>query len=231
MKSPHPMTAIRRMLSIDVQMRASLAKLARGTGMIGLAATSVACVDLGSNDDVYTADVATSDLVPTDSANEDTSAPPSGKTLYESQCASCHAADGKGTAIGPSVRYVPRGFGGYVVRHGRDAMPFAVAMAAYPETSLDAEALGLILDHLHTLDRPTTGSELYGMLCANCHGDDGRGGRVDTSLVGEGGEVSEKVREGASGAAYGSSDFMPAWSSGQLSNAEVALIKAHVNTF
>ena len=67
--------------------------------------------------------------------------------------------------------------------------------------------------------------------CANCHGRDARGGPVGKSVLGETGEFLEKVREGEGGNNYSRrKDYMPSWSSGEITNAEVLAMVSYVRT-
>ncbi len=83
--------------------------------------------------------------------------------------------------------------------------------------------------------KPTGGQALYQRFCANCHGSNGLGGRVHKDIVEEANEgadeLLETVRKGHGGSAYGERDeYMPAWTSAQLSNDDVTAIAAYLRT-
>jgi mono/diheme cytochrome c family protein len=67
--------------------------------------------------------------------------------------------------------------------------------------------------------------------CANCHGADARGGRVGKGIIDEVDDIDERVREGHGGTDYGARyDFMPSWSTSDLTNADVSSIAAYLQT-
>src|SRR5437868_5934691 len=108
-------------------------------------------------------------------------------------------------------------------------MGFDGDMPAFATAELSDAELADILTFLAAAPRPTTGDALFARFCANCHGADGGGGRVGKSLGGEADSVSSRVRRGHGGTSYGSrTQYMPAWSATDLSDAEVAEIEAYV---
>ena len=156
-----------------------------------------------------------------------------GAALFEQRCASCHGSDGGGSEIGPQIKSPVVGYAAYVVRHGRDDMPFADAMPVFDEASLATAELDRILEHLRSFPKPEDGRGLYERYCGNCHGEGARGGRVEKDLTEEAQEepedLLEKVREGEGGTSYGErEEYMPAWAKDELSDADVAAIVAYV---
>ena len=158
-----------------------------------------------------------------------------GEALFLDRCSACHGPTGEGTPIAPRIQEPVRGYAAYVVRHGRDEEFYSSTMDPFATDDLSDEQLDLIVDFLHTPERPADGAGLYGRFCANCHGQDALGGRSGKDLleeVGEGaGEVLEAVREGHGGSNYGKrTSYMPAWSSSELSSAEVTKIVDYLTT-
>lgn len=159
-----------------------------------------------------------------------------GKDAYDRLCSGCHGGGdntGLGSTLAPPIRFPSRGYAGYVVRKGRDEMAaFAIAMPAFDTTALPDETMEELFDYLHEFEKPMDGEGLFTLFCANCHGDDARGGRVDKNIRFESaGDFSEKVREGEGGSNYGSRlNYMPEWSSSELSKDDISAILAHVKT-
>ena len=68
-------------------------------------------------------------------------------------------------------------------------------------------------------------------ICQNCHGENGRSGRVGKNIVREVSNMASIVRSGHGGTSYGSrTSYMPKWSTTELTDAELALIKSYVST-
>lgn len=159
-----------------------------------------------------------------------------GEAVYNQLCVGCHGAGadaGKGSGIGPSVRFVNRGFGQHVIRSGRDEMSdFSIAMPKFDAASLPDDKLGALLDYLHSFEKPTTGEGLFLTFCANCHGRNALGGRVGEGIKGKpAGEYFELVREGHAGTNYGAStSYMPSWATAELSDSDVTAIVDYVKT-
>lgn len=156
----------------------------------------------------------------------------SGVDYYGRVCAGCHGSAGEGTTRGPEIRNPVTGYARYVVRAGRPGVPwFTDAMPAYTTDSLSDTQLNEIIAWLRTAAKPSDGAALYNRFCANCHGRDARGGPVGKSVLGETGEFLEKVREGEGGNNYSRrKDYMPSWSSGEITNAEVQAMISYVRT-
>jgi mono/diheme cytochrome c family protein len=71
----------------------------------------------------------------------------------------------------------------------------------------------------------------YVRFCRNCHGADAHGGRVGESITGESDELHEAVREGHGGDRYADrTEYMPAWTTAELSDVEVALVADYLAT-
>jgi mono/diheme cytochrome c family protein len=156
-----------------------------------------------------------------------------GATAYAMNCARCHGVAGEGTATkGPQIGNPVRGFAKYTVRNGRTMqLGFETGMDAYPEEFLSEATLDAIMDFLAATPKPTTGPELFRRFCGNCHGATARGGRTGQDITEELDKVSEQVREGNGGTNYGSrTKYMPRWSTAELTDAEVGLIRAAIPT-
>ncbi len=171
-----------------------------------------------------------------DGADADTGEPgePDGAALFAANCSSCHGADAMGTTLAPTIRNPDVGYATYVVRNGRDDLPFDLAMPAFAEAQLSDDEVAAIVEHLRSFDNPTTGEALFVEACANCHGADAQGGRVGKDITHEVlddgfADVLERVRDGEGGTNYAARTvFMRAWPAADLSDAEVQLIVDYV---
>jgi mono/diheme cytochrome c family protein len=152
-----------------------------------------------------------------------------GAALFEANCQSCHG-DGSGTNLGPTILNPVAGYATFVVRAGRNEMGFPNGgMAALTATDLPDAQLAAILTFLGTAAKPTTGPELYGRFCENCHGANGRSGRVAKNIVREANAIARIVRTGHGGSSYGSrGSYMPSWTTAELTDAEVTAIRTYV---
>ncbi|MFM8411654.1 MAG: c-type cytochrome [Alphaproteobacteria bacterium] len=106
-----------------------------------------------------------------------------GNEVYLDRCEVCHGPFGRvapTASLPPGVRKLPRDLSSpafqrsvtdrqlaQIARHGRAGMP------AIP--GLDGDDLAVLVPFLRTL---SPGHELYGVYCASCHGEDGRGSTV-----------------------------------------------------
>ena len=80
----------------------------------------------------------------------------------------------------------PEDYTRWIIRNGRTGHPdFIVGMTAYDECALSDTTLDEIIAFLNAPPKPTDGQGLYEDFCANCHGDDGRGGLITTGFQGE----------------------------------------------
>lgn len=145
---------------------------------------------------------------------------------YQQQCSACHGANGEGNALGPQIQSPVYPYATWVTRNGRSGVGYPGAMPGYSEAELPTAMLDGIMSWLAEAPQPRDGRGLNARYCANCHGADGRGGPTRASIIGEDlDEFIETVREGEGGRNYGArGDYMPAWSSLELSNAEIRLI-------
>ena len=153
-----------------------------------------------------------------------------GSALFDARCRSCHG-DGTGTNLGPTVLNVQSGYATFVVRSGRNEMGFPNGgMAAIPPSELADPDLAKVMTFLAAAPKPATGPELYVRFCQNCHGADGRGGRVAKNIVREVNNLSTIVRTGHGGSSFGArTSYMPKWSATELTDAEVTAIRTHVS--
>jgi len=151
--------------------------------------------------------------------------------LYEQRCGSCHGAAGVGTEVGPQIQNPVVGYATYVTRTGRNEMGYPNGMNPIAEAGLPDEDLSAILDFLGEAKKPADGQGLYVRFCANCHGVDANGGRVDKALLGEAeeDEFVEAIREGEGDQNYGDrEEYMPSYSSTDLTEQEGELIRVYV---
>lgn len=170
------------------------------------------------------------DIAPTNNAN-DPNRPTDGVSLFQLECASCHG-DGSGTEFGPTILNPVPGFATFVVRKGRNEMGYAGGgMGAFDASVLPDPELDAIIGYLREAPKPTTGEGLYTRFCVNCHGANGKTGRVRKVIVGELGEIVEKVRQGHGGTNYGArTSYMPRWTAAEITDAELGLIRTYIST-
>lgn len=159
--------------------------------------------------------------------------PTDGKGLYEFNCKSCHGDLGVGGQLAPPIDHPVRDYSTWVVRNGRPLIaPWPKAMEKVGADKLSDAQLNLIWDYLDQPAQPTTGAALFADYCANCHGAKGENGPTMRPLKGEGKEVLKLVREGHNIGQYAMRhDSMPKFSTTRITDAELNLILAHVNTF
>lgn len=154
----------------------------------------------------------------------------SGPELFAASCAPCHGVEGQGSPLGPELQHPVADYATWVARHGRATNTYPVPMAAYDTTLVSVEQLGEIWLWLGSFPMPSTGQGLYEDYCANCHGADALGGRVGKRIDDqEIQDVEEKVREGEGGNNFASTaQYMPHWSSAELSSNQLALIAEYI---
>lgn len=152
---------------------------------------------------------------------------------YTMICSSCHGADGEGTTLGPDIRNpADWGYGDHVVRNGRNEMDeFASGMPAYADGIVSQEDLDSIWTWLGQASKPADGAGLFARFCANCHDADGSGGRAEHPVMIDAAEIRDIVRAGHGGDAYGNAtQFMPAFDTDLITDAELDLIVEHIGT-
>lgn len=155
----------------------------------------------------------------------------SGQQVYAAMCQRCHGASGEGTSLGYIVQHPVVGYATYVIRNGRPGTPFTHAMPAYSTAKISATQLTEMLTWLRNQPKPTTGQALYNTYCGNCHGANARGGIVGEGLKGKGSLFLSLTRSGHGGSSYANRiSYMPAWSSAEISDADVQLMVQYVNT-
>lgn len=153
-----------------------------------------------------------------------------GEEYFSRVCASCHGAEGEGTRRGPEIRNPVRDYATYIVRNGRRSVPeYGNDMPSYASDALSESQLTELLDMLSRAPHPTDGLSLYNRFCSTCHGKDARGGPSDKEILEETNKFREQVREGEGGKNYGDrEEYMPAWTSSQLSDDEIDRMSAYV---
>jgi mono/diheme cytochrome c family protein len=202
----------------------------------GAASTSAASGDAsgdasGTIGEVTAADSTAGDE-PTTTADSTSGAEASGEELFRQICAPCHGPEGEGTELAYALQHPVRDYSTWVVRNGRPGIEFpGTVMAAYgPGTASDA-TLEEVWDYLDSFPQPTTGEGLFLDYCRNCHGEDASGGvtGVDLREADALAEIFEQVREGDGDGNFAARDeFMPAFDTTRLSDAEVQLIADHI---
>jgi mono/diheme cytochrome c family protein len=156
--------------------------------------------------------------------------PPDGAALFAENCSKCHGTDGKGTQDGPQILSPVAGYATYVVRHGRNDMGFPAPMALFTPAVLPDSDLSLILGYLDAAPHPTDAAGLYTRYCVNCHGANGRAGRVKINIVAHVAELSLKVRSGHGGTNYAArTSYMPAWPATEITDADLAALRSYVS--
>lgn len=157
---------------------------------------------------------------------------PTGAALFGMHCAACHEEKGSGGLKAPEIQHPVRDYATWVVRNGRPADPkWAMPMAKFAADELSDADLTLILDYLDEPPQPTSGQTLYRDYCQNCHGVDGKSKPADHDITQEVDELAKMVRDGAHAGEYTKRDgFMPKFSTTRLTDAEVELIRAYVDT-
>lgn len=159
------------------------------------------------------------------------SGPLDGAALYASNCAPCHAAQGVGGPLAPEIQHPVRDFSSWVVRNGLPGAGFKLPMAPFTTAELSDSNLTLIWDYLDKPPQPTTGQALYHDYCANCHGADGKGGPTGRAITNELAKLKQQVRSGASLGQFAKrKNFMPAFTTAKISDAELNLIYTYVGS-
>ncbi len=124
-----------------------------------------------------------------------------------------------------------RDYTGWVVRNGRPGTGFPGPMLPFATNKLSDAELKLIWDYLDQPPQPTTGQALYHDYCANCHGADGKGGPTGRGITGELAKLKSQVRSGAGLGQIGTrKNYMPAFPTSRLSDADVNLIYTYVDS-
>jgi len=104
-------------------------------------------------------------------------------------------------------------------------------MLPFKTSDLSDADLTLIWDYLDKPPQPTTGQTLYHDYCANCHGADGKGGPTGRGITNELAKLKSQVRSGAGLNQIGTRrNYMPAFPTSRLSDAEVNLIYTYVDS-
>jgi mono/diheme cytochrome c family protein len=149
-------------------------------------------------------------------------------SAYERLCATCHGATGDGVdELGPDIKHPVEEYSEWVIRNGRPD----TTMLAFDTDQLSDTELAEILEFLADQPQPTTGEELYGDYCAACHGADGAGGPTTRPVIGEAHEAEQLVRNGHAGEFDNRREYMPKWTTDAISDAELDLIIAYIESF
>jgi mono/diheme cytochrome c family protein len=155
-----------------------------------------------------------------------------GTRAYQINCLMCHGEQGAGTVLGPEIQHLVRDFSTWVVRNGLPGVGYVKPMEAIPATMLSDADLNLIFDYLDKPPQPTTAEGLYKDYCGNCHGADGKGGPTTRDITGDAVDpIEEIVRQGTHPGMFDErNEYMPAYTTMRLSDAELQLISDYVDT-
>jgi len=123
-----------------------------------------------------------------------------GENLYAANCANCHGDPWNGAAVDPSLPGLKRVAGARSCTitgaiFGTSVFPRGVPdMVAFGNQQLSTTQIDAIAGYLNS--RTATGEQRYVSTCAGCHGNDGRGGRVDEGVRGESANsITEAIRD------------------------------------
>jgi len=154
-----------------------------------------------------------------------------GKGLYDANCKACHGEQGVGGSLAPDIMHPVRDYSTWVIRNGRAQTTFPAPMTKWSTDQLSDAQLTLIFDFLDEPPQPTTGKALYVDYCANCHGADGKGGPTNRSLLNEVAKVLSQTRSGKNVGQFAMRrDYMPAFPTTAISDAELMLIRDYVDS-
>jgi len=147
-------------------------------------------------------------------------------------CVPCHGNQGAGVAgHGPEIQHPVVDFATWVIRNGRMHPDYPDAMLKFTVDQLSDAQLQGILTYLAAPPKPTTGQALFMDFCANCHGANAAGGvtmrPINTEPMTK---FTSMVRSGHNlGQFSGRRDFMPKWSTTELTDADIKLIFTYVD--
>jgi mono/diheme cytochrome c family protein len=147
-------------------------------------------------------------------------------------CVQCHGDDGKGVAgKGPDIQHPVNDYFTWVIRNGRMHPNFPEAMPAFTTAMVSDAQLQAILTFLAAFPKPTTGMGLFVDYCANCHGADGAGGVTMRPIASEPMTMfTTLVRNGHSAGMFSNRrEYMPKWTTTEITNAELQLIFTYVS--
>jgi mono/diheme cytochrome c family protein len=157
--------------------------------------------------------------------------PTDGPSYYAAYCQACHGAQGVGGPLAPEIQHPVRDYSSWVVRHGRAVTTFPKAMDIVAPDKISDMNLALVWDYLDLPPQPTTGQALYLDYCGNCHGADGKGGPTTRNILNELAKLKDNVRKGTHPGEFDMrKEYMPAFSTTRLSDAEVNLIYTYVES-
>jgi mono/diheme cytochrome c family protein len=152
-----------------------------------------------------------------------------GKEVYLKECAVCHGKEGEGTPRGYQVRFPVSSYATLVTRVGRSGNRlFDIPMPGYSAEKISDQQLKEIWEYLGSFPHPTQGKELFTAYCANCHGQDGRGGFSGESILGETGEYRKYIRRGKNlRYPLNRRKYMPAYTEAELSANDILLLRQY----
>ena len=156
-------------------------------------ASLVVTDNAGATSTVATAQVAIKDpQTPT--------SPTGGEALYTANCEVCHGKPWGGPAADPALSGMKRVAGARACTiegaiFGTSVFPNGVpAMVSFGNPGLTPAEIGQLADYLN--GQPASGEQRYITACAGCHGNEGRGGRVDEGVLGDdAGGIREAIHD------------------------------------
>ena len=160
---------------------------------------------------------------------EDSNAGLSGKEVYLKECAVCHGNEGEGTERGYQLRFPVSAYAEAVTRKGRTGNRlYAIPMPAYQTDKISDQQLREMWEYLHSFQRPITGKGLFEAYCANCHGQDGRGGFTGEGILSETGEYRKYIRRGKNRLnPMNRRKYMPAYTAEEVSSNDILLLRQY----
>lgn len=150
-----------------------------------------------------------------------------GPEVYQEGCAACHGEEAQGTDRAFPLRFRASGYFTYVLRTGRESSLFESDMKAFGVEQISDAQVEEMIAWIDSFPNATTPQGLYLQFCGNCHGEDGRSGRAGKNLVEE--SISRVVRSGKEDS-VSHRNYMPGWSSADLSDDEVAQIADYLQS-
>jgi cytochrome c oxidase cbb3-type subunit 3 len=162
-----------------------------------------------------------------------------GKVLFESNCASCHGADGTGSEFGKSLKPFPaRNLTALAEVVERDELRRIIAYgikgtAMVPKKyDLDALEIEDVIDYISTFKRTVNmvnGKKRFEQVCSTCHGMDGRAktGMGAKNLVYSQLSLMETVHT----IRYGRANTKMTSKRHQLNNADIEDVASYVHEF
>jgi mono/diheme cytochrome c family protein len=156
-----------------------------------------------------------------------------GYFFFLDNCEACHGLTGGGEAKdqgGPNVAHPDRELARWVIRNGRVRPDYVQNMRVHLPAELPDPVLEEILDYLESVPKPATPQGLFLDYCANCHGEDAKGGlsKKDLTLADEA-KIIASARLGRNPTLVSERErYMPLFTPEKLSDQELGAIAAYI---